>query len=476
MISYLLLDFRLFFREEKIMEIRKEFNLLKNDKPFFRRTVLVAVPIVLQQLLMNVLNLVDTLMIGQLGETSIAAVGIANKVFFVFTLLLFGICSGSSVLESQFWGKRDVHNIRRMQGIALTLSVLASLFFLVPAILCPQFIMRIFTNSEPAIEIGAQYLRVVALSYPLTAVTQVYVITLRSINQVKAPVVVTLISICVNIFFNYMFIFGKFGAPALEAKGAAIATLIARCAECVILLVIVYIGKGPAASGIKEMASVDKKFLRLFFVTATPVILNEFMWGLGVTMYSLVYGRMGDAAMATITITQSIEQVAQVVFMGLGSAAGIILGNELGSNKLKDAERHAKYFIGVQFILTAFTMVIFYAVRMSIIGLFNVTPEAAQSVNLCFIVFILYLPAKVFNLINIVGILRSGGDTKAALVLDCTGVWCIGIPMAVLGGLILKQPIHIVYAMVLSEEIYKFIFGYNRYRKKKWCKNLVSDK
>lgn len=458
------------------MELREKWNVLLGDKAFFRRTALVAVPIVLQQLLMNVLNLVDTLMIGQLGETSIAAVGIANKVFFVFTLLLFGVCSGSCVLESQYWGKRDVHNIRRVQGIALTISVAASLAFLIPAILCPQMIMKIFTNSEPAIKIGAEYLSVVALSYPLTAITQVYVITLRSINQVKSPVIVTLVSICVNVIFNYILIFGKFGAPAMGARGAAIATTIARFAECLILLLIVYIGKGPAASGIREMISIDKKFLKLFFVTATPVILNEFMWGLGVTMYSLVYGRMGDAAMATITITQSIEQVAQVVFMGLGSAAAIILGNELGGNRLKDAERHAKYLIGIQTVFSLVTMVFFYIVRWQIIGMFNVSDDVIQSINLCFIVFILYLPSKVFNLINIVGILRSGGDTKAALILDCTGVWLIGIPMAVLGGMILKQPIHIVYAMVLSEEIYKLIFGYIRYRKKIWCKNLVEGK
>lgn len=455
------------------MIIVKQIKELREDKSFLRKVVAISVPIVLQQLLTNLLNLIDTLMIGRLGESTIAAVGLANKVFFVYTLLTFGISSGAAVLQSQFYGKNDIKNIQKVQGIALVLSLSAAVLFTAAAVAIPETVMRIFTNSEEAIRIGASYLRIVGWSYAPTAITAVYTSTLRSTNRVKAPVIITTVSILVNVTFNYILIFGKLGLPALGAPGAAIATVIARFVECSVMLLLVYLKKMPAGAKPGAMLSFDKSFCGTFFKTALPVILNEFMWGLGITMYSLVYGRMGDDAVAAITVTQSIEQVAQVVFMGLANATAIILGNELGAGKLKDAKRHSEGFILIQFAVTIVILIIFIFARMPIIYMFGLSGDVAQLSGMCFGVFMIYLPAKVFNLVNIVGILRSGGDTKAALFLDVMGVWAIGIPMAFLGGIILKQPIYIVYAMVLSEEIFKMVLGIIRYFQKKWLKNIV---
>jgi Na+-driven multidrug efflux pump len=197
------------------------------------------------------------------------------------------------------------------------------------------------------------------------------------------------------------------------------------------------------------------------------------MWGLGVTIYSLVYGRMGDAAVAAVTISQTVEQIVTVIFQGISAATAVILGNELGANKLKDAEIHSRYFIILQFIFALIMGVICFFIRIPLIRLFNVTDIVGVDISKCLIFFILYLPFKSFNWVNIVGILRSGGDTKAALTLDITGVWCVGIPLAYLGGILLGLPIYFVYAMVALEEIYKFIFGFRRYKKKIWLKNLV---
>lgn len=452
--------------------IIKQIRSLKNDRGFFKKVITISIPIVVQQLLNNVLSLVDTLMIGQLGESTIAAVGLANKVFFVYSLLTFGICSGAGVLQSQFWGKKDIRSIQRVQGIALLLCFAAAAFFTIAAIAAPEAVMRIFTNSQSAISIGASYLKIVAWSYLPTAVTLVFVSTMRSCGRVKAPVVISTVAIISNVFLNYVLIFGKFGFPRLDAPGAAIATTIARIIECAALLLIVYATKSPAAASPRALFGF-KTVASLFFKTATPVIFNEFMWGLGVTIYSLVYGRMGDSATAAITVTQSIEQVAQVVFMGLASATAIILGNELGAGKLEDAKRHSGNFIFLQCIFSVLTMLVFAFVRGGLIRLFGLSGEVAQLANLCFIVFMLYLIPKNFNLVNIVGVLRSGGDTKAALLLDCTGVWLIGIPMAFLGGMLLKQPIYTVYAMVLVEEIYKMVLGMIRYLSGKWCRNIV---
>ncbi len=457
------------------MSLMNRMKIVWADKPFIRRTAAIAMPIALQNLLNTALNFVDTLMIGRLGESSIAAVGLANKVFFVFTLFVFGIVSGSGVLTAQYWGRRDVPNIRRVLGISLVLSLFAAFLFLIPSVLSPEFVMRIFTTEADTIAIGAEYLIIVAVSYPFTAVTTAYVALLRGVNRVKAPVVITTIAILVNVVFNYLLIFGKFGFPELGVAGAAIATLIARIVECSSLLVLVYFSKSPAAAKLKELFDFNKAFLDKYFRTVTPVIANEFMWGLGVTLYSLAYGRMGKAAVAAITITQTVEQIMTVLFMGISNATAVILGNEMGAGHLKDAEDHAKSLILIQMLLTMLMAVIGFFARDGIIMMFAVSPQVAHDFKLCLLAFILYMPFKMFNFINVVGILRSGGDTKACLFLDCTGVWFIGIPMAFIGGLFLHFPIYIVYAMVMIEEIYKFTLGLIRYRQKKWLRNIVSD-
>jgi len=460
-------------------------KIILKDKEFLKKTFAITIPIVLQNLLNNLVNLVDTLMIGKLGETSIAAVGLANKLFFVYSLLLFGVSSGSGVLAAQYWGKGELLNIKRVLRIALLMGIGGSLLFAVPGFFFPELVMRIFTPLEDTILEGTKYLVIIVFSYPLTAVTLSYVSILRSMNYVKLPVVITGISILVNVFFNYCFIYGNLGFPKMGVAGAALATLIARIVECVTLLLLVYshkAGDGKLGDFIhqkydkaKEQGDkfLNKVFLSKYFNTALPVIINEFMWGFGVTMYSLVYGRMGDAATAAITITNTVEQVALVFFFGICHASAVLLGNELGSNELDKAEEHAKNYIFMMFILSIVGGIIVFLVRNQVAAMFDVSDEVLNYVILCITVFALYMPVRMVNTLFIVAILRSGGDTKASLMFDVSSVYLIGIPMAVLGGLILKLPIYIVYAMIMIEEVYKLIFSYIRYKKKKWLRNIV---
>ena len=452
-----------------------DVKMMARDGIFLKKAVRIALPVAMQGMLNTIVNLVDTMMIGALGATAIAAVGLANKVFFVFTLLVFGIVSGSGVLAAQYWGNGDIKNIKKVVGLALTLAVAVSIAFLVPAVVCPEAVMRIFTASEDAIQVGAGYLTIVALSYPATAVSNTFVAMLRATGRVKAPVVISSCTIFINIFFNYTFIYGNFGAPAMGAAGAALATLMARLAEALSIILVVYLGKAPVAARFKEMFGYSREFLVQFFSTTSPVIANEFIWGLGTTLYSLAYGRMGNDAVAAITIATTIQDIVTVLFQGLSAATAVIMGNEMGAGKLKRAERYAKNFLILQFIVTILGALFCVAIRWQIIGVYNITPEIAESVSRCIIVFALFMPFKMFNYVMVVGILRSGGDTKMCLLLDCSGVWMIGVPMAFLGGLFFGFPIHIVYAMVMLEEVYKAVFGYWRYRQKKWLRNLAAE-
>lgn len=464
-----------------------QLALLMKDKNFLAKTMSITIPIALQNLLNNALNMIDTLMIGQLGETAVAAVGLANKFFFVFALLMFGICSGASVLASQYWGKREPINIRKVLSISLLIGVGGSVLFMIAGLFFPESVMRIFTPEPETIAVGATYLSIIALSYPLTAVTNVFVAILRSMNYVKLPVVITLISIGVNGTLNYGLIFGKLGMPEMGIAGAALATLIARIVECCAMLIAVYMHKaGDNALGdfvhakVKQEGNLKTPFMTKGFVmkyltTATPVIMNEFMWGLGVTVYSMVYGRMGNAATAAITIESIVEQSVTVFFFGICSAAAVILGNELGSNQLEKAEEYAQKFIVLQISLSLIGALLTLLIRGPIIAWFAQSEEVAGYISKTLAIFSLYMPIRMVNTLLIIAVFRSGGDTKASLFLDVSSVWLIGIPMAVLGGVVLKLPVYLVFAMVNLEEVYKFILAILRYRQKKWVKNIVAS-
>ncbi|MEG2080665.1 MAG: MATE family efflux transporter [Oscillospiraceae bacterium] len=443
------------------------------DKHFYKKALAVAIPVALQGLLNNALNVMDTIMIGKLGEESLAAVGLSNKVFFVLSLLLFGIAGGATVLTAQYWGNKDVKNVRRVLGISVSLGLTAAIIFFLAGSIMPSGVLRIFTPDQNIIALGSKYLLIVAFSYPFQAISQCYTFFYRAINKVKFTVYITGTAILINVFINYILIYGKLGFPQLGVQGAAIGTLIARAFECIAILTVVYVSKDVGAAKLKDLFNFDKAFLKKFFRIATPVIFNESMWGLGVTMYSLVYGRMGVISVATITVVSIIEETFVAAFAGLSSATGVVLGNEMGNDKLDEAKRHSKVILITNLIVTFVLAGLLILTKKYILMLFGLSPEVSRCASICLLVFALYMPFKTYNYVNIVGVLRSGGDTKYALFLDFSGVWLIGVPMAVIGGLILKQPIYIVYAMLMIEEIYKAIVGFPRYAKGKWIRNIV---
>ena len=468
------------------MQLVQDARDMFHDRIFLGKALKIACPVAMQGMLNTIVNLADTLMIGTLGETAIAAVGLANKVFFVFTLLVFGVVSGGGVLAAQYWGNHDVKNIRKVLGLGLMIALGGAFVFASAGLINPRGVMGIFTESEASIGLGASYLVIAVLSYPFTAVTNVYVAMLRAVGQVKVSVFTSCMAIITNIVLNFFFIFPEravilFGQEmimpglGLGVAGAAMATLSARVLEMIVLLLITYRKKWPVAARVSEMFGYSKAFIFQFFQTATPVILNEFMWGLGTTMYSLAYGRMGDEAVAAITIATTIQDIAVVLFQGLSAATAVILGNEMGAGTLKRAEKYATYFFLLQFLITLAGAAVIVAGRWQVIGLYRVTPQVAENVSRLILIFAAYMPAKMFNYVNVVGVLRSGGDTKMCLFLDTSGVWFIGVPLAFLGGLVWKLTICQVYALVMLEEIYKMILGYWRYRQKKWLRNLAVE-
>lgn len=448
-------------------------NVIKNDQHFYKKLLAIGLPIAFQNFITSALNMVDVFMISSLGDTAVAGVGGANKLYFLLNLFLFGTSSGTAIFAAQYWGKKDIFSLKKVLGICLVIAFSGGFIFSIGAICFPSFIMNIFAQDEPVIVEGAKYLRIIGWSYCFNAVSFGYIFVLRGMNYVKIPMGITVLCILVNTFLNWMLIYGHLGFEALGVRGAAYATLIARILEACLLILSVKFFKLPICGRIKSYFNFSKDFVKHYLVTVAPVIGNEVMWSLGVATYAFVYGRMGQTVMATMTLTQTIEQLFMVWFFGMSSACAVMLGNDLGRDKLDRAFAYAKKFIKLGILVAVFMSVLVIALSDTVVSLFNVSEDVKYFARLSLIVFSIYIPFKVVNLILIVGVLRSGGDTRFTMLLDMGGVWLIGVPLAFISGFWLKLDIQYVYAFVLFEEVVKLIFSVKRMYSKKWLNNLV---
>lgn len=446
----------------------------KKDKEFYSLLLKITIPIALQNLISASLNMVDTLMIGQLGEHEIAAVGLANEIFFLLNLFLFGICSGTGIFVAQFWGKGDIKNIRRVLGLSMLCGFGVAGVFTFIALVLPNQALGVFTRDPDVVELGSTYLSIVGLSYVMTGVTYAYSFALRNTAQPKVPMVLSTIAVLTNAVFNYLLIFGKCGFPALGVKGAAIATVLARALELCLVLLVVYRYDLPVAARLRDLADIPPRFVKTFFNTTVPVILNEALWALGVTTYSVIFARMGTGVVAAVNIAATVERMAMVFFIGMSHACAFMVGNAIGAGDEELAVSYAKKLAVVGPITAIAAGLVAIGFSERIISLFNISQAVRVDARAVLIAAALVMPVRTFNWVNIVGVLRGGGDTRFSLLIDATAVWLVGVPVGYILGLVLQGPIGLVYPItIFSEQIYKGILGVKRLLSRKWINNLA---
>jgi putative efflux protein, MATE family len=443
------------------------------DRFFLRQLYHLAAPIALQNLLTASLSMVGSVMVGQLGDATIAAVGLANQVFFLLSLVLFGIGSGSAMFTAQFWGNKDVISLRKVLGLCLLMGLATAGVFLFVCEILPARVIGIFTIDPQVITLGGEYLQIYAWSFLFFSITSGYAAILRSVGEVKLPMLVTVSALGLNIALNYVFIFGAFGIPAMGIRGAAVSALVARVAESLGLVFITYQKKYPVAAKLNELLGFNLGFCVKIFNPVLPVILNELMWSLAITVYSVVYAHIGTPSIAAMNIVGTVDNLALVPFLGLSSAIAIICGHKIGSGEKEQAFQDVGRTLGLTVIFSVLVSILVLAVKGPVISLYKITPDVAQFANRALIILALWIFIRSQNMILIVGMLRSGGDTRYSLFLDGVIIWILGVPMAVLGGIILRLPVYWVYLMVMSEELTKFILGLKRYFSRKWIHDLT---
>ncbi|MFW5688951.1 MAG: MATE family efflux transporter, partial [Spirochaetota bacterium] len=346
---------------------------------FLPRLVRLALPIAAQALMMTILNFVDTVMVGRLGEVEIAAIALGNQVFFLLMLFLLGVGSGGAVFAAQYWGRGDVAGVRKALGVSLRVALTGALLFTAAAVGAPRLLLSAFTEDARVIAVGIPYLRIVGSSYLFTAASATFAHSLRSIGDTKLPMYASALSITINIVGNYVLIFGAFGLPALGVTGAAISTAVARVLEITLILTVVYRRRGPVAASVAELVQRDRVFSRRYLARSAPVILNEILWSLGFVMYALVFGRMGTAYLAAYNIADIIGRLVLVFFIGTGQASAVIIGNTIGRGEQSEAERIGRTVLRLVPLVSAATgVLVFFAIAPLVPALFAI-PESTRT-------------------------------------------------------------------------------------------------
>ncbi|MBE6552546.1 MAG: MATE family efflux transporter [Ruminococcaceae bacterium] len=450
--------------------------LLTKDKAYYKMALNLIVPISLQNALFLMVNLLDTVMLGSLGEASevaINAANLANQPFFVFSLFIFGTVSGSSVLLSQYWGKKDIKSISSVAGIAIAFAFGAGVIFSSLILIFPQQILKIFSKDETVIALGADYLRIIVWCYIPTSMSQILSGIMRSVEKAQCALISNIIGLSVNLVLNYLLIFGKFGFPALGVNGAAIATVIARFCEFGFVIYYVFVRDKVLSLRFGKLFSFKTQLVKDFFKVSAPVIFNETCWSFGITMYSVIIGNLGTQEYAAYSVSGIIQNLALVFSQGFANAGAVIIGKTVGSGNKEKAYEYGKTTLFLSAITSLVCGFLIMLVRNGVVGYFDISPQAKKYASDIIFMMAIFIISKGYNLSSIVGILRGGGDTRFAMLIDVIPLWAVALPLGFLFAYVLHLPVHIVYSAFYADEIVKAFLGMYRFKTKKWIKDVT---
>lgn len=445
-----------------------------DNKKFIKTLFLLAIPIILQNLVGASVNLLDNVMIGNLGESQIAATGIANQYYLIFFNTANGFVMGAGVFISQYWGKKDLKSIHKFMGISLAFSVATAIIFAASGVIFADNIIGIFTQDPNIIALGKSYLSVVTLSYIFTTISLSFGIGLRGTEQTKIPMYASFTALIFNVILNYLLIFGKFGCPKLGIVGAGYATTTARFIEMSFILSYIYLlQKNIVAGNIKRLFAFNISIVRNFLKTATPIVVNDIMWTAGVAGYFAIYSRLGTNATATMQICGTVNSIFNIFGIGIAAAGSVLIGKHIGEEKIELAKKLAVKIAIVGFGFGVILGTFFYFIAPFVIYLFKISKETELNVINVLRIMAAILPLRFYGIVLIVGILRAGGDVMFAIITELIAVWGIGVPLSFIGTEFFDFSISIIYILTCLEEVFKSIVTTFRLLSGKWIKDII---
>ena len=443
---------------------------LLGTKEFYRRVCAVAVPIALQSMITIGVNMLDTIMLGSLGETALSASSLANQFINIYQIACMGLGMGASVLVSRFWGMKDGRSIKKTITIMFRLCILVGLIFMVLTILLPGPIMRIYTPDPEIIEKGVEYFRWSIPTYLLLGLSLTATIVIRSVKAVKVPLICSVFSFFANLFFNWVFIFGNLGAPRMEVAGAALGTVLARIIEFTAIMIYFLVLDKKIRYQIKDLFLDCHDLVVEYIRISIPVIISDSLLALGNSAIAMIMGRIGAAFVAANSITVVTQQLTTVLTQGISQAGCIITGHTLGEGKREQAQREGYQFLAFGVMVGIVASGIILIINEPMVSMYNITSETREIALQLMDAVALILIFQSANSILTKGVLRGGGDTKFLMVADILFLWIASVPLGILAGLYLKLPAFWIYFFMKIDQIIKSIWCVFRLRSGKWIK------
>ncbi len=443
------------------------------NKTLVKKLLVLVLPMALQNLMASLVSASDALMLGFLNQSSLSAVSLAGQVQFVLSLFLGAFTIGESVLAAQYWGKGEKHRLEEILGIVLRFSILVSFLFTVAALCAPDLLMRIFTNDEELIRLGASYLRITSFSYFFMGISQIYLCIMKNTGRALLSTLYSSSSVILNIIINAILIFGLLGFPKLGIAGAAIATSISRGVELALIL-FENVRQKEIRIRMRHILRPPSWLQKDYIHYSWPSLANQVIWGCGFTMTSVIMGHLGTDAVAANSIAQIAKNLAACLCLGIGTGAGIIIGNELGQGNLAQAKKTGNKLCIISLITGASSCVILFACIPVIQGFAGtLSPQAQDYLRFMLFVCSYYLIGKSFSATVIGGIFSAGGDTRFGLICDTINMWAIIVPVGCIAAFVLHLPVPAVYFLLNLDEFTKMPLEIWYYRKYRWVKNIT---
>jgi putative MATE family efflux protein len=445
------------------------------EKSFYKSLSKIAFPLAMQNLISVGIAMTDTVVLGRLGETAISASSLANQLYFILTFVLFGLSGGSIVLSSQYWGKGDTHTISKIMGITLRFSVSMGVVFTFIGLVFPTQFMMFYTKDPDVILAGVSYLHYIAPSYLFSSVTVICLAIMRSMENVKISLCSSCTAFTVNLVLNVIFVFGLYGAPEMGVSGAALATLIARGIECTIAVSYIAFINQKFHFHLHHLFTNDKALFKDYIKYSGPVILNESLWGAGISVQAAIIGNLGKYASAAANIVSVVQRLTTVLIFGVCDSATVLLGKKIGAGDEEGAKAAANTFQ-----IFSVGLGLFSALFVGMIG--NVTISAGvftmTSTTEGYVRIMLYGASVIvffqsISAMNIVGIMRAGGDTRAAMLIDLSTLWLVSLPVGLTVGYLLRLEPPYVYFCMSCDEVIKVFICIWRYQSGKWLRNVT---
>lgn len=439
-------------------------------KGFLRGVLAITLPIALQNVISLGVNLMDTVMLGQLGDLAITAANLGGQPFSILNIFGFGFASGAIVLISQYWGRGDTESICQLFSLSLRSAVCAAAVFTAVCSLFPEAILSLFSSDAAVIEAGAQYLRVLSASFIFFSFSNCYIMCLRGVEQVKISLFVYGTSFFVNVFFNYCFIFGNLGMPELGVRGAAIGTVIARVYECAVCIFYMYRIEKKVRFTPRRLFGLRTHLAGDYVRNCLPVTGNELLWGIGLSVESAIIGRIGSQFVAASSIATVVMNIITVFIFGMAGATAVTIGRTIGQDRRQDAARMANTLLALSVALGVALGAVILLIRTPVLTLFAVSDGARDIAYQLLTILGFLAPLQAFSCNLLVGVLRGGGDVTTNFILDCGTMWVIAIPLGALSGFVWGLDPALVFLLMRADYVVKFVLGLLRVHSGKWIR------